>query len=141
MRLRGTGENEWDEFGTTTGRPRRVGWLDGVLLRYSVRVNGLTELAVTKLDILSGFETLKICTGYLTEDVKFDDLPLGPARLGQYQAEFIELPGWVEDITSVRKWDDLPDAAQNYITQIEELVKLPVSIISVGPERSQVILR
>jgi adenylosuccinate synthase len=141
LRLRGTGENDWDEFGTTTGRPRRVGWLDGVLLRYSVRVNGLTELAVTKLDILSGFESLQMCTKYISDQQVYQDLPLGPAKLGKYKAEFLEIPGWEEDITSVRKWDDLPDAAQNYITQIEDLVKLPVSIISVGPERSQVILR
>ncbi len=141
LRLRGTGKNEWDEFGTTTGRPRRVGWLDAVLLRYSVRVNGISELAVTKLDILSGFSSLKICTRYRMEDTSYTDLPLGPANLGEVQAEFEEMPGWQEDLTSIRSWDDLPGQARAYISRIEDLTDVPVKIISVGPERSQVILR
>jgi adenylosuccinate synthase len=81
LRLRGTGANPWDEYGTTTGRPRRVGWLDGVLLRYAVRINGLTELVITKLDILSGFESLRLCTGYRQDGKTFSDLPFGPANL------------------------------------------------------------
>ncbi|MFV1948549.1 MAG: adenylosuccinate synthase [Anaerolineales bacterium] len=141
LRLRGTGENDWDEFGTTTGRPRRVGWLDVVLLRYAVRVNGITDLALTKLDILSGFETLQICTGYRKDKSTFSDLPLGPASLGDFQAEYEEVPGWDEDITSIRSWEELPLMAQKYINRIEELTDLPVKLISVGPERSQVILR
>lgn len=141
LRLRGTGENDWDEFGTTTGRPRRVGWLDVVLLRYAVRVNGITDLALTKLDILSGFETLQICTGYRKGKSTFSDLPLGPASLGDFQAEYEEVPGWHEDITSIRSWEELPLMAQKYINRIEELTDLPVKLISVGPERSQVIMR
>jgi len=141
LRLRGTGENDWDEFGTTTGRPRRVGWLDIVLLRYAVRVNGITDLALTKLDILSGFETLQICTGYRKAESTFSDLPLGPASLGDFQAEYEEVPGWDEDITSIRSWEGLPLMAQKYINRIEELTDLPVKLVSVGPERSQVIMR
>ena len=78
MRLRGTGANPWDEFGTTTGRPRRVGWLDGVLLRYAVRINGITELTVTKLDVLSGLENIQLCTAYRRDGKTISDLPFGP---------------------------------------------------------------
>ena len=141
VRLRGTGENEWDEFGTTTGRPRRVGWLDLVLLRYAVRVNGITEMAMTKLDILSGLENLKICTGYKLDGQKYSDLPLGPAHLDEFQADYEELPGWEDDLTSLREWKELPREAQNYINRIESQIGIPIQLISVGPERSQVILR
>ena len=140
-RLRGTGANEWDEFGTTTGRPRRVGWLDLVLLRYSARVNGLTELVLTKLDILSGFDAIQICTAYQDETQNYQDLPLGPSRLEKFQPVLQEVAGWKEDLTSIRIWDDLPQQARNYIHFIEEQVGLPVSMISVGPERSQIIHR
>jgi len=141
LRLRGTGANDWDEFGTTTGRPRRVGWLDLVLLRYACRINGITELAITKLDILSGLKSLKICSGYRVREEVYPDLPLGPADLLGYEPVYEEIPGWEEDISGIRSWDDLTERAQNYINQIEELTGLPVKIISVGPERSQVIIR
>jgi len=138
-RLRGTGANPWDEFGTTTGRPRRVGWLDGVLLRYAVRVNGLTELAMTKMDILSGLETLKICTTYRSEDQTFSELPLGPADLSPFEPVYEELPGWAADVSGIRNWDDLPREAHNYIRRIEEICEVPVRYISVGAEREQVV--
>jgi adenylosuccinate synthase len=141
IRLRGTGENDWDEFGTTTGRPRRVGWLDAVLLRYSTRINGITELALTKLDILSGFETLNICTGYQIQGETFTDLPLGPTNISEVKPEYEELSGWDDELGEIRSWKDLPDNAQGYITKIEEITGKPVKIISIGPERSQVILR
>jgi adenylosuccinate synthase len=141
VRLRGTGANDWDEFGTTTGRPRRVGWLDIVLLRYAVRLNGITELALTKLDILSGMETIKVCPEYLVDGKASATLPLGPSNLDGLEAIYEEMPGWQEDVTAVRKWADLPEAARNYVSRIEELVSVPVKIISVGPERSQVIQR
>ncbi len=140
-RLRGTGENEWDEFGTTTGRPRRVGWLDIVLLRYAIRVNGITEIALTKLDILSGFDQLKICTAYQKGGEQFQTLPLGPGDLSGMTGKFEELSGWEEDLTSVRQWADLPEGAQRYVEALEHLIGIPVTIISVGPERSQVIQR
>jgi adenylosuccinate synthase len=138
-RLRGTGTNPWDEFGTTTGRPRRVGWLDGVLLRYSVRINGLTELVITKLDILSGFEYLKICTQYRSGGVIFDELPLGPADLSPFEPIYKEFPGWDQSVTDTRRLEDLPEGARGYIQAIEKIAGIPVSLISVGPEREQII--
>jgi adenylosuccinate synthase len=140
-RLRGTGKNPWDEFGTTTGRPRRVGWLDSVLLRYAVRINGLTELVVTKLDVLSGLETLKICTAYRRDGTALTDLPFGPADLSPYEPVYEELPGWGEDIRGIRNWQELPAAAKNYLERITSLTGMPVRLVSVGPEREQVIDR
>ncbi len=138
-RLRGTGENPWDEFGTTTGRPRRCGWLDLVLLRYAVRVNGLTELALTKLDVLSGLSTVRLCTAYTAEAKTYSELPLGPADLAPFRPVYEELPGWSEPVHSAQQLADLPPAARNYIRRIEELSGLPVTLVSVGPERSQII--
>jgi adenylosuccinate synthase len=139
--LRGTGENPWDEFGTTTGRPRRVGWLDLVLLRYAVRVNGLTELALTKLDVLSGLDPLKLCVAYRRDGQVYDDLPLGPADLVGFEPVFETLPGWSQDVTGARAWEELPEAARAYIARIETASRLPIRLISVGPERSQVVAR
>lgn len=138
-RLRGTGEQPWDEFGTTTGRPRRVGWLDAVLLRYSARVNGLTELALTKLDILSGLEEINICTAYQVGQEIITDLPFGPNNLDQFQPVYQKLTGWQEDLREVRNWEELPQSARAYILRIEQLTKLPIRLVSVGPERGQVV--
>ncbi len=139
-RLRGTGENPWDEFGTTTGRPRRVGWLDTVLLRYAVRVNGLTELVLTKLDVLTGLHPLQICVAYRDQDgVEYTDLPLGPGDLRPFEPVYETLPGWDRDVRDVRSWDDLPLEACDYIGQIEELAGVSISMVSVGPEREQVV--
>ncbi len=138
--LRGTGDKPWDEFGTTTGRPRRVGWLDTVLLRYAVQINGVTELTITKLDVLSGLNDLFICTGYQKGENIYQDLPLGPTDL-DYDPVYEELPGWEEDIMSIRQWDDLPKNAQAYIRRIEDVAGVPARYISVGPERDQVIKR
>jgi adenylosuccinate synthase len=139
--LRGTGENPWDEFGTTTGRPRRVGWLDLVLLRYAVRVNGLTELALTKLDVLSGLDPLKLCVAYKKDGQIYEELPLGPAALADFEPVLETLPGWLQDVTGARLWDDLPAAARAYIARVEAASNQPVRLISVGPERSQVVVR
>jgi adenylosuccinate synthase len=142
-RLRGTGANPWDEFGTTTGRPRRVGWVDSVLLRYAVRVNGITELALTKLDILSGIDPLYICTSYRDredpEGALVNDLPLGPGHLTRYEPVYEQLPGWQRDLSAVRRWEDLPQEARNYILRLEELSDTPVRLVSVGPEREQIV--
>jgi adenylosuccinate synthase len=138
-RLRGTGENPWDEYGTTTGRPRRVGWLDMVLLRYAVRVNGLNELAVTKLDILTGLETVPICAAYRRAGRAYEQLPLGPGHLEGFEPVYEDLPGWEQDVRGARQWEDLPQAARGYILRIEELCGLPVRLVSVGPERDQVV--
>ena len=139
VRLRGTGVNPWDEFGTTTGRPRRVGWLDGVLLRYAARVNGLSELMVTKLDVLSGLASLQICTSYRHNRQEIDELPFGPADLSPYTPVYETLAGWQEDISGVRRWEDLPAAACAYIRRVEQIGGVPVAQVSVGPEREQVV--
>ncbi len=139
-RLRGSGENPWDEFGTTTGRPRRVGWLDLVLLRYAVRINGFTELAITKLDILSGFESLKLCKRYQVGNHHYEELPMGPDNLDPFHPEYEELAGWQTDIQGARSWLDLPAAAREYINFIANITKIPVSYISVGPERDQIVV-
>jgi adenylosuccinate synthase len=139
MRLRGTGEHPWDEYGTTTGRPRRVGWLDGVLLRYAIRINGISELAVTKLDILSGLESIQLCRAYRREGRQFTDLPHGPADLSAYEPVYDQLPGWKEDVSAVRKWSGLPAAAKTYLEVVATLAGVPVRLVSVGPERDQIV--
>lgn len=139
IRLRGTGKNPWDEFGTTTGRPRRVGWLDMVLLRYAVRINGLSELAITKLDILTGLEKIKICVAYQANGETYHELPYGPSELAAFKPVYEEHPGWQEDVQGCRSWEQLPQAARAYILRIEELCATPVRLTSVGPERDQVV--
>ena len=138
-RLRGSGKNPWDEFGTTTGRPRRVGWLDGVLLRYALRVNGVTELMVTKMDILSGLTNLRLCTAYQQGSQVVRELPFGPANLTPYEPLYEELAGWEEEISSVRHWQELPEAARAYAQRLSEFCGVPVRRLSVGPEREQVV--
>jgi adenylosuccinate synthase len=138
-RLRGTGSNPWDEFGTTTGRPRRVGWLDGGLLRYAARINGLTELVITKLDILSGFECLRICTGYRIGDTTLTELPYGRADLGSVEPVYVELPGWQADLGGMRRWEDLPVQARDYLRAVNKLGGVPIRYASVGPEREQIV--
>ena len=138
-RLRGTGANPWDEFGTTTGRPRRVGWLDGVLLRYAVRINGLTELIITKLDILSGIEKLQLCTGYMVNNTLVNDLPGGADGLSACTPVYEEMPGWTEDVTHIRKWKDLPKNAKKYLERIASLAETPIKLVSLGPEREQIL--
>ncbi len=141
LRLRGTGANPWDEYGTTTGRARRVGWLDGVLLRYAARINGFTELVITKMDILSGFETLKLCVAYKKGGKTYHDLPFGPTELEGYEPVYQELPGWSEEVSGIRKWNDLPAAARGYLEAISQLAGIPVRLVSVGPEREQIVAR
>jgi len=138
-RLRGTGANPWDEFGTTTGRPRRVGWLDGVLLRYAVRINGLTDLIITKLDILSGLDKIQLCTGYMVNNALVQELPGGADGLFACEPVFEELPGWTEDITHVRKWKDLPKNAKKYLERISAFAETRIKLVSLGPEREQIL--
>lgn len=139
LSLRGTGEHPWDEYGTTTGRPRRVGWLDLVLLRYAVRINGLTEMALTKLDVLTGLHPLRICVAYQENSRQYSELPYGPEDIGAFQPVYEDLPGWRQDLWQVRRWEDLPQEARSYILRVEELCGAPVRYVSVGPERDQVI--
>jgi adenylosuccinate synthase len=140
-KMRGTGDQPWDEFGTTTGRPRRCGWLDAVTLRLAVRVNGLTELAITKLDILSRFDTIDLCLGYELDGQRIDSFPSDLAALAQCRPIYETLSGWGTDITDVRAFRDLPVEAQVYVRRIEEILGVRASLISVGPERDQTIHR
>lgn len=128
------------EFGATTGRRRRCGWLDLVILRDSVRLNGLSSLSVTKLDVLTGLETLKICVGYEIQGKRLDSRPSSLKRLAQCKPIYEEMPGWKEDISHARKLDQLPDKAREYLKRIEELTEVPFSIISLGPAREQTIV-
>src|SRR5690606_21161024 len=137
-RLRGTGDNYWDEFGTTTGRPRRCGWLDTVLLRYSSMVNGFTEIMLTKMDILSGFDELKIAVAYEVDGERFDIPPSTIKELERAVPIYETVPGWHEDISNAQSIDELPKSAVNYINRVAELCGVPVTTVSVGPERHQV---
>ncbi len=129
------------EFGTTTGRPRRCGWFDAVIARYAVRVSGLSSIAMTKLDVLTGMETLKICTGYRRGNDIIRDFPASLKVLAECRPAYEEMPGWKEDITTARKFEELPPEAQNYVNRISELLGAPISIISVGTRRTQTIVK
>jgi adenylosuccinate synthase len=128
------------EFGATTGRKRRCGWIDMVILRNAVRLNGITGFAVTKLDVLGGLESLKICTAYEYQGHRIDDFPANLDMLGKCQPIYETMPGWAEDISGIRQYDKLPLSAQKYIKRIEELAETPIHIVSVGPQRQETIL-
>lgn len=140
LRLRGTGEQPWDEYGTTTGRPRRVGWLDTLILRHAAEINGLTELALTKLDILSGLPEVPLCVGYELDGHRIDYFPTELSLLERCQPIYETMPGWREDISDVRKLERLPGAARRYVERIGQAIGLPVCLISVGPARDQVVV-
>jgi adenylosuccinate synthase len=129
-------QKQGSEFGSTTGRKRRCGWFDAVVVRHAARVNGLTLLAVTKLDVLSGLKTLKICTGYRIGDEVVDDFPASFTKFDEIVPVYEEMPGWDEDISGARTFEELPKPAQDYVTRLSELAEVPVSLISVGSERS-----
>jgi len=139
-RLRGTGDNLWDEFGTTTGRPRRCGWLDAVILRYSARLNGLTELILNKLDVLGGFETLKIAVAYDLDGKRTTALPYDLAALERAVPVYDVLPGWTGNISGTRTLEGLPEEARRYVARVQEIMGIPITAIGVGPARDQVIL-
>ncbi|MBZ4655895.1 adenylosuccinate synthase [Thermoanaerobacter sp. A7A] len=128
------------EYGTTTGRARRCGWLDAVILKYSVRVSGITHFALTKLDTLTGLKKIKICTGYKFNGRIITDFPASLEDLAQCEPVYEEFDGWEEDIQEAKTFDDLPYNAQKYIRRIEELIGIKAAIISVGPERNQTIV-
>lgn len=128
------------EYGTTTGRPRRVGWFDSVVVRHSRRVSGITDLCLNSIDVLTGLETLKICTAYEFEGKLLDEYPPNFRVLEQCKPVFEELPGWTEDITGVRKFEDLPVNAQNYVKRIEALTGIELLTFSVGPAREQTVI-
>jgi adenylosuccinate synthase len=128
------------EFGTVTGRKRRCGWFDAALVRQSVATNGITGIALTKLDVLDGLDELKICTGYTLDGVEIDHLPAGQAAQARIQPVYITLEGWKESTVGARKWADLPAQAIKYVRQVEELIGAPVSLLSTSPERDDTIL-
>ncbi|MHB9143995.1 MAG: adenylosuccinate synthase [Symbiobacteriia bacterium] len=127
------------EYGTTTGRPRRVGWLDTVILRYAARLSGLTGLAITRLDTLGGLDTLRICTGYKVDGKVVRDFPQSLKTLAQCEPVYEELPGWQEDISDLTSYDDLPAAASAYLQRIRELTGLELALVSIGRNRTQTV--
>jgi adenylosuccinate synthase len=129
-----------NEYGAKTGRPRRVGPIDLVASRYGVEVQAATEVALTKLDVLSGMDEIPVCTKYKVNGKETDRFPF-PALLSKADAYIEYVPGWKSDISGVREWDDLPPEARNYITMIEEYTGCPVTYISVGAERDGIIRR
>jgi len=128
------------EFGTVTGRKRRCGWFDAVLVRQTCAISGVRGLALTKLDVLDGFETLRICTGYRIGDATFDYLPTASAVQARVVPVYEEMEGWSESTAGARRWADLPAAAVKYVRRIEELVDCPVALVSTSPERDDTIL-
>ena len=130
-----------NEFGTTTGRARRCGWFDAVIVRYAARVNGLTSISLMLLDVLTGFETIKICTSYKMGDKIIKEFPASLEDLAKCEPIYEELEGWSEDLTQIENYEDLPQAAKNYIKKIEDLVNVNIDMISVGPNRTQTIVR
>ncbi|HWU92368.1 MAG TPA: adenylosuccinate synthetase, partial [Sphingomicrobium sp.] len=128
------------EFGTVTGRRRRCGWFDAVLVRQAVAVSGITGIALTKLDVLDGFETVKICTGYRIDGREFDYLPPHSADQLRVEPIFEEVEGWPGSTRGARSWADLPARAIKYVRRIEELIRCPVALVSTSPEREDTIL-
>jgi len=134
-KLRGIGR----EYGATTGRPRRCGWFDGVAIRYASWLNGFTAIAVTKLDVLDSFESISLCTGYRLGDSVLHEVP-DTVTQGKVEPIYETWPGWQTDTSGCRSWDELPSEAHAYLRRIEELAGAPIRFVSVGPERSQMVL-
>ncbi|HZW82357.1 MAG TPA: adenylosuccinate synthase [Candidatus Deferrimicrobium sp.] len=128
------------EFGTTTGRPRRCGWYDAVIARYTARINGIDAFAVTKLDVMGGLDTIKICTGYKFGEQILQEFPLSQKVLEQCVPVYEEMPGWQEDISNVKSFEELPEAAKNYLNRIKELAGVDLFLVAVGPRRDETII-
>ena len=128
-----------DEYGATTQRPRRCGWLDAVILRHAVSLNDITSLAVTKLDVLDSLEKVKICTAYRLDGKEITEMP-DTVNLGRVQPIYEEWAGWKKPTTNARRWNDLPKTAQDYLKRIEELTKVPIQYVSVGAERENIVI-
>jgi adenylosuccinate synthase len=128
------------EFGTNTGRPRRCGWFDAVLVRQAVRTCGINGLALTKLDILDGFDTIEVCTGYRLDGKEIDHFPAGEGAQARVEPIYETIEGWKEPTANARSWADLPAQAIKYVRRIEELVGCPVALLSTSPEREDTIL-
>jgi adenylosuccinate synthase len=128
------------EFGTTTGRKRRCGWFDAALVRQTCATSGVSGISLTKLDVLDGFETLKICTGYDLDGAVLDYLPTAADQQARCKPIYEEMPGWSESTEGARSWNDLPAQAIKYVRRIEELIDCPVALVSTSPEREDTIL-
>ncbi len=129
------------EFGTTTGRPRRVGWYDAPITRYATRINGITDLVLTKLDILTGLDEIPVCVAYDVDGERFDEVPVNQTDFHHAKPILEYFPGWNEDISVARTFEDLPQNAQDYVLALEKMSNTRISVIGVGPERDQVIVR
>jgi len=129
------------EFGTTTGRPRRVGWYDAPITRYATRINGITDLVLTKLDILTGLEQIPVCVAYDVDGTRFDDVPVNQTDFHHAKPILEYFPGWSEDISTARAFEDLPKNAQDYVLALEKMSDTRLSVIGVGPARDQIIVR
>jgi adenylosuccinate synthase len=129
-----------NEFGSVTGRPRRCGWFDAVAMRRSIQINGVSGLCVTKLDVLDGLPTVRICTGYQRAGAPVDLLPFGADDVAACEPLYEDWPGWSESTFGARRWEDLPAAAQRYLQRLSELVGAPIDIVSTGPDRDETIL-
>jgi adenylosuccinate synthase len=129
------------EFGTTTGRPRRTGWYDAPIARYSARINGVTDYVMTKLDVLTGLETIPVCVAYDVDGVRVEEVPVSQSDFHHAVPIYEEFPGWQEDITEVRTFEDLPQAAQDYVLAIERISGARISAIGVGPGRDAIVVR
>jgi adenylosuccinate synthase len=125
------------EYGATTGRPRRCGWIDLVVGKFAVDINGLTDVVITKIDVLSGLEKINICVGYEIDGEVYTTVPSSIERLAKAKAVYEELPGWEEDITGMREYDELPENCKNYLKRVEEVIGCQISMVSVGPDRTQ----
>ncbi|MFC4558458.1 adenylosuccinate synthase [Virgibacillus kekensis] len=125
------------EYGTTTGRPRRVGWFDSVVVRHARRVSGITDLSLNSIDVLTGIETLKICVAYKYKGQMLEEFPASLKVLAECEPVYEEMPGWSEDITGVKSLHELPENARHYLERVSQLTGIPLSIFSVGPDRSQ----
>lgn len=129
------------EYGTTTGRPRRCGWFDAVIARYAVRLSGISDFALTKLDVLTGMDSIKICTGYNYQGKILTDFPESIKMLAGCEAIYEEMPGWQDDLTGISEYNDLPVQVKNYVERIEKLTSVPITMLAVGPGRNQTIVR
>jgi adenylosuccinate synthase len=129
------------EFGTTTGRPRRTGWFDAPIARYSARINGVTDFVMTKLDVLTGLERIPVCVAYEVDGVRVDEVPVSQSDFHHAVPVYEEFPGWSEDITGARSFEDLPQAAQDYVLAVEAMSGARISVLGVGPGRDEVVVR
>jgi adenylosuccinate synthase len=131
--------NNGAEFGTTTGRPRRCGWFDAVIGRYATRINGVTDFVLTKLDVLTGLDEVPVCVAYEVDGKRRDELPMNQADLARAVPVYETFPGWTEDISKARAFDDLPRNARDYVDALEKMIRAPISAIGVGPGRDETI--